>query len=184
MSELRSYRAFPVDLEVRADGRTIAGIAAPFDTPTNIVDFAGQYIETIRRGAFARTIAERGPTKVKLNVQHDVQSLPIGRATLLREDAQGLYAEFRVSQTDRGNEALTLVRDGTLDGLSIGFRAIRSDWSADHASRTLLEVALDEVSVVTHAAYEDARILAVRSVTSPLLQTAQMRLQLLQRGPF
>lgn len=182
MTTDRSTRAFPTDLEIRGgDGRTIVGIAAPFDSPAQIADMGGRYTETITRGAFARTIAERGAAKVKLLVQHEARSLPIGRATTLREDAAGLYGEFRISATERGDEVLELVRDGALDGLSIGFRVIRDKWSPDHSIRNLLEARLDEVSVVNFPAYESARIEAVRAELAPNLVIAQRRLELLRK---
>ncbi len=173
----RTMRATPVDLEIRgADGRTLCGIVAPFNQPAKIVDYDGQYIETIDRGAFDRTISERGPARVKLLCQHDSKTLPIGRATTLRPEASGLYGELRVSETDLGEQVLTLVRDQALDGLSIGFRTIRERWSPDRKLRHLLEIRLDEISVVNFPAYETARVLAVRSATQPNLLAARRRL--------
>jgi hypothetical protein len=182
MQAERLTRAFHADLEVRGDGRTIVGLAAPFEVPTEIRDHLGHYHETIAPGAFARTIAERGD-RVKLLVQHQREILPIGRATVLREDPAGLYGEFRVSATDQGDQVLELVRDGALDGLSIGFRTVRDQWSHDRTRRRLIEARLDEVSVVPFAAYDDARVLAVRTATSPLLIAALQRLHERKRVP-
>lgn len=169
-------RAFAADLEIRSDGRTISGIAAPFNTPTEIADSLGHYTEVIVPGAFTRTIAERGADKVKLLAQHDRQAFPIGRAISLRESTAGLVAEFRVAQTQAGDEALALLRDGVVDGLSIGFRTIRDQWSANRDRRHLLEARLEEISLVTFPAYESARVLAVREATQPLLLSAQRQL--------
>lgn len=155
MSILR--RAAWADLEVRSDQRTIVGLAAPFDEPADI----GPYVETIKPGAFARTIAERGD-RVKLLALHDDRSLPLGRATALHEDARGLIVEARVSKTHAGDEALALVADGALDGLSVGFFPVRDRWTADRTAVDRLEVRLVEISLVTTAAYESARVLAVR----------------------
>lgn len=180
MSERRSL-AFPLGLEIRAggDGRTIAGIAVPFDQPTEIHDATGSFREEFVRGAFDRTIRERAG-RVKLLAQHDAKSFPIGRASLLREDARGLYSEFVVSKTARGDEALELVRDGTLDGLSVGFAAVRDTWTRDHV-RQVLEAKLYEVSVVPWPAYDGARISAVRSACQfPTLEVARRRLRLLE----
>jgi HK97 family phage prohead protease len=178
----RTTRAHPVDIEVRGDGRTIAGIVAPFDTPAQIHDIDGRYIETIDRRAFDRTLAERGAERVKLLVQHQSRNLPIGRAHVLRPEARGLYGELRVSQTEHGDEVLELVRDGALDAFSIGFRPVRDQWARDRSTRRLLEVRLDEVSVVAFAAYDSARIEAVRSATTPHLLAAQRRLHELRKA--
>ena len=177
----RLNRAHPADLEVRGDGRTVVGIAVPFDAPAQIRDAAGNYSEVFRRGAFARTIAERGD-RVKFLAQHERRSLPLGRARVLREDATGLYAEFRVSKTTAGDEALELIRDGALDALSIGFRPLRDRWSADRSSVDRLEVRLDEVSAVAFPAYDGALIAAVRSDLPHIShEAARRRLALLER---
>ena len=118
------------DLQVRTDQRTITGIAVPYGTETRIMERGRAYTETFVRGAFARTITERGPGRVKVLVQHDRETLPIGVATLLREDTTGLYGEFRISATRQGDEVLELVRDGAVDSFSVGFRPIRDKWFA------------------------------------------------------
>ncbi len=156
------HRASHADLELRGDGRTVVGIAVPYDSPTFIRDATGSYTEVFRRGAFAKTIAERGD-KVKFLAQHDRRSMPLGRATLLREDAAGLYGEFRVSATQAGDEALELIRDGALDGLSIGFRPINQKVSKDRSMVERTEAGLDEVSAVTFPAYDGAVIAGVRA---------------------
>ena len=158
-------RAIPADLEIRdgGDGRTICGIACPFDSPTNIRDMSGEYIEVFRQGAFAKTIQEQAAKRVKTFAKHDSRALPLGRADLLREDTQGLYAELRISDTTAGREALELVRDGALDALSIGFRPITHRGDPDSGGvveRT--EVALLEISLVDYPAYSDAVITGVR----------------------
>lgn len=186
----RLARAYPTDLEIRGgDGRTLCGICAPFGTRTLIghsLRNGNEVYETIAPGAFARTITERGPSMVKLLAQHDMKSNPIGRATKLIEQAKGLYGEFRVSNTQAGDETLELVRDGSLDGLSIGFEIVRSRESGDSPILVTVEEAkLHEVSVVTWPAYDDARVEAVRSAAppTPLLSAAQRRAEILRKTP-
>jgi Escherichia/Staphylococcus phage prohead protease len=178
MSE-RLIRAHPADLEIRGDGRTVTGIAAPFDAVAEVSDGGGRYSERFVRGAFSRTIAERG--MVKVLAQHNRESLPIGRSSLLREDSQGLYAELRVSKTSLGDEVLELVRDGALDSLSIGFQPVRERSSADGVVERL-EVRLREISIVPFPAYEAALIGGVRSDDPTLTRAAALRrLRLLER---
>ncbi len=153
--------AFVLDgFEVRStsDGQRLLDVmAVPFDRPTNI----GPFVETFRRGAFAKTIAER-PEKVKLLAQHEDRSLPLGAAKELRETESGLFASMRVSKTRAGDEALELIADGALDSVSIGFVPVRSAWSQDRSSVERREVKLLEISLVSFPAYADAAILAVR----------------------
>lgn len=151
----------PGDLKIRSDGRTVFGLAVPFDQEARVNDGFGPYTEVFRFGAFAKTIAERGD-RVKLLVNHDRQRLPIGRAITLREDRAGLYGEFRVSQTPEGDTALELVRDGVLDAFSVGFQPVPGK---DRKSRNFverIEVKLREVSTVAFPAYDGALIGGVR----------------------
>lgn len=173
-------RAFPNgDLSLGRDGRTVLGVAVPFGVPTDVNDGYGPYREEFRRGAFTRTIAERG-NRVKALALHNRQRMPIGRATLLREDPAGLYAELRISQTVAGDEALELVRDGALDGLSIGFNGIREERGPD-GTVIRTEVRLNEISLVAFAAYDGAVITGVRSESlTPNLTLARARLALIE----
>lgn len=158
-------RAFAVDLEIRSDGtgRTIEGIVVPFDREAMVSDNGRtRYPEMFRRGAFAKSITERGD-RVKLLAHHQSGVNPLGRASLLREDPAGLWGEFRVSRTAAGDEVLELVRDGALDSFSVGFTPIKHVRQDRTVVRT--EVALREVSIVTLPAYEDARIAAVRMLS-------------------
>lgn len=180
----RVQRAFATNLELRSDGRTIVGVAVPFASPTEIHDAYGAYMEVMVRGAFTRTIAERGPERVKFLANHDARSFPIGKTISLKETAAGLIAEFRVAQTPRGDEALQLVREGALDGLSIGFRPIRDKWSDDGTTRHILEAALHEISLVNAPAYRDAVVTAVRAQTTPLLLAAQRQLLERKKAPY
>lgn len=157
-------RAFAADIEVRSDGtgRTVAGIVVPFGRTAMVSDGGPRYAEGFERGAFAGTIRSGGTGRVKLLTQHERQRNPLGRATLLREDASGLYGEFKVSATPAGDEALELLRDGALDSFSVGFTPI------NHVKRDRVtwrtEVGLREASLVTFPAYEGALVQSVRSL--------------------
>ena len=158
------WRSFqPDSIEVRADQRTVVGLAVPFNTPTEISDFTDTYREQFAPGSFARTIAERGPSRVKLLLQHDQTRLPIGRAVTLTETPAGLLAELAVSKTVDGDTALELVRDGALDGLSVCFAPITQTRTGDLVTRT--EVALREISLTGFPAYDSARVTAIRTAT-------------------
>ena len=124
MTERQTRTLLAADLELRSDGRTVVGLAVPFDTPTFIPSLRAE--EAFDRGAFTRTISERGD-RIKLLAQHDTRSLPLGRLTSLREDTAGLFVEGRISETQAGDEAIALVRDGALDSFSIGFSPVRDE---------------------------------------------------------
>jgi HK97 family phage prohead protease len=122
----------------------------------------GQFWEEFQRGAFAKSIKEK-PSGFKLNMLHDTQGrLPIGVSVLSREDALGLFQEFRVSKTAAGDEVLALAADGVPLGLSIGFRPVKDRWSDDKSRVWRLEAALRETSIVNEPAYQDAMVTGVR----------------------
>ncbi|RIY01286.1 HK97 family phage prohead protease [Aureimonas flava] len=135
----------------------IRGYASLFDR----TDRAG---DRILRGAFARSLEERTASGVRMLWQHDPAE-PIGRWTVLREDARGLYAEGRLELgSRRGREALALLRGGAIDGLSIGFRTRRSKPLRDAARRLLTDIDLWEISLVTFPMQEAARVREVRGL--------------------
>lgn len=138
-------RAF--SLELRAAGsnpRRLEGYAATFGADTRIGDF----VETIRAGAFAASIAS-GRDVLAL-VDHDPQRL-VGRTksgTLrLSEDPRGLAFSLDVPDTTNGRDVLALAERGDIGGASFGFRAIDEKWTGDR--RELRAVELHEISIVS-----------------------------------
>ena len=82
--------------------------------------------DIIERGAFADTLAARGAGGVRLLYQHDPAE-PIGVWDEIGEDARGLYVSGRLSlEVRRAREVGSLVAARALDGLSIGFKAVRA----------------------------------------------------------
>ena len=156
-------RAYETDLEVRTagDGRTVCGICVPYGVVQRI---NANLSEVFIRGAFSNVV--RASHRVKFLVGHDARALPIGRATLLREDDAGLYGEVRISDTERGSEVLTLIRDGALSELSIGFSPLKDKRRQDGVvERQLAHLA--EVSAVTFGAYGSAAsVVGVRDQSS------------------
>jgi len=160
------YRSFNPDLQVRSggDGRTVYGIAVPYGAPVRI---DGALVEQFSRGAFNHQI--NAPGRVKFAREHiALGGQLIGAATLLRDDAAGLYVEMRTSKTPVGDETLELIRDGALDELSIGFRDRQNRKLAggivERVKADLLEVA----SVLQGAYGQLATAAGVRSAQSPV----------------
>ena len=152
--------------EIRAvaddDGRTITGLAVPFETETEIIP---GFREKIARGAINLD------TMPALFYRH---SEPIGVITAMSEQPDGLMIEARVSDTALGRDAATLARDGAIKSLSIGFfeREYTDSTTEDGATlRTQTAIDLREVSLVPIPAYEDAKITAVREAQTPTTPT-------------
>jgi HK97 family phage prohead protease len=151
-------KSFPFELEEKGldpEARTFQGFAAVMGN----IDEGGDMIE---RGAFKKTIEEMGE-RVKVYFIHDFMQ-PIGKVLEMKElpksrlpitvlnrapDATGgLWVKGYVSNTNLGNDALTLMRDTVLDELSIGFNAVREQWDEAHEIRTLKEIKLMDISPV------------------------------------
>ena len=141
----------------------VSGYASLFD----IEDQAG---DVLRSGAFQRSIAQRGPTAVRMLFQHDADE-PVGVWDEIKEDARGLFVRGRVLDAGpRGRAVAGLIKEGAVDGLSIGFRTVRYA-PRPGGGRDLLDVDLWEVSIVTFPMLAQAR-LRVRPVTAPAREPA------------
>ncbi|MCP1198136.1 HK97 family phage prohead protease [Notoacmeibacter sp. MSK16QG-6] len=140
--------------EIGHDGR-FEGYASVFGQ----ADLSG---DVVMAGAFARSLRQRGARGVRMLFQHD-PAQPIGRWDAIAEDHRGLYVRGRLSlMTAKGREVHALMRDGALDGLSIGFRTVRARAEKQAGLRRILEADLWEISVVTFPMLPTARIAEVK----------------------
>jgi HK97 family phage prohead protease len=140
--------------ELEPDG-SFSGYASLFGT----VDLSNDRVE---RGAFARSLAERGVAGIRMLYQHDPNE-PIGAWTQIREDERGLFVRGKLAQgVKRAREVLDLMRSGALDGLSIGFRTVKARKEAAGGIRRILEADLWEISVVTFPMLPGARVERVK----------------------
>ena len=122
-----------------------AGYAALFDKRD-----AGR--DTIRPGAFKRTLAERRDP-LPLYWQHRPDQR-IGWIDQIGEDERGLKVVASIDNPDGG--AAAALRRGAVNGLSFGYRARGFSRSAD--GRDLTELDLFEVSLVSHPMQHGARV--------------------------
>ncbi|WP_083533093.1 HK97 family phage prohead protease [Bosea sp. WAO] len=119
--------------------------------------------DVVEPGAFRESLARRGPGGVKLLWQHDPTE-PIGRWIELREDTRGLHVRGRLSlAVARAREIHALMRDGAIDGLSIGFRSERARNDPRTGLRRLEKVDLWEISLVTFPMQLQARVAMVKA---------------------
>ena len=105
--------------------------------------------------------------------QHDNYDLPIGKPLELREDEKGLFIRGRISDTQKGRDIQTLLKDGVLSEMSIGYDAIDFDYDGNTGIRHLKEVKLWEVSIVTWAMNDQATIDEVKSLAETLRSEAK-----------
>jgi len=131
-------------------GLRFAGYAAVFDRP----DRAG---DIIRKGAFRQSLTHRA-SHFPLLWEHEPSDL-IGRIDHIAEDERGLRVIGRLSgRAGPAQRASALLSAGKVDGLSFGYRVLRSrsgPW------RELLDIELVEVSLVGFPMQPHARVHAV-----------------------
>lgn len=154
----RETRSFTFSIKAVGDDGTVEGYASVFGVRDN-------YDDVIVAGAFIATLAAHraAGTMPAMLWQHD-PSQPIGIWTDMREDAKGLFIKGQLAlQTRQGAEAYALLKLGALTGLSIGFIAKQWGYDRDTDVRTLTEIELWEVSMVTFPANEKARVTNVKS---------------------
>ncbi|MCO4318350.1 HK97 family phage prohead protease [Phyllobacterium sp. 21LDTY02-6] len=133
--------------------------------------------DAIEPGAFRKSLRERGAAGIRMLWQHD-PAQPIGAWTLIREDARGLYVEGRLATgAAKARDVLELLRQGAVDGLSIGFRTAKSG-PGGRGTRRIFEADLWEISIVTFPMLPSARIGQVKYVTGAAASDAALARQL------
>ncbi|MGE3150603.1 MAG: HK97 family phage prohead protease [Pseudorhodoplanes sp.] len=158
---LREQKAQPSTFPTDVRDGTFEGYASLFD----VMDQSG---DIVRPGAFRSSLRRRGVGNVKLLYQHDARE-PIGLWLDIREDGRGLFVRGRVlDQIARGREVLTLMREGVLDGLSIGFQILRAR-KERLGVRSLIEIDLWEISLVTFPMLTGARVARVKRAPRTVL---------------
>ena len=145
MTELET-RSFEVRLD--AETREVVGLAVPYG---QVADIGGVYREQFVPGAI------RSVEDVKLFWQH---SEPIGKILEGRDTEAGFEIRAKISDTVRGQEAYTLLRDGVINKFSVGFMAVEQTREGDLVTRTLVD--LKEVSLVSFPAFAGASVSEVR----------------------
>lgn len=128
------------------------GLGSVFD----VEDLGG---DVVVRGAFTKSLKERNPVMLW---QHDMKQ-PIGVFTEAKETKEGLMLQGEINlDVEKGREAYALMKQGALNGLSIGYFV--KDYEDKKGVRYLKELSLHEVSVVTFPMNELARVSSVKSI--------------------
>jgi HK97 family phage prohead protease len=148
----------PLEIKAVAEDGTIEGYGSVF----GVVD---SYGEEVMPGAFIGSVRKRKASGVRMLWQHNTDQ-PIGIWSDLSEDSKGLYVKGQLLKdvSPQANEAYGLLKAGAIDGLSIGYRELKTE---PHPGKpgvvALQELDLREISVVTFAANEKARVDVVKS---------------------
>lgn len=154
----REVRAYALSIKATSDDGSVEGYGSVFGVKD-------AYDDVIAAGAFKATLAEHKAAKTMPAMlwQHD-SGEPIGVWTDMVEDEKGLRIVGKLAlDTVRGKEAHALLKLGALNGLSIGFVSKQWAYDRDTDVRTLTEIDLWEVSLVTFPANGKARVTNVKA---------------------
>jgi len=142
-----------------AEVLTFEGVASVVDTPYTVRDSLGEFTETIRAGAFNRTL-RNAKADVALFINHDTRALPLatraaGNLRLSADPNLRVVADLNPLRPSV-QEARHAVADGQARQMSIGFRVpndpAKDQWNADYTERVIHEINLHETSIVWQGA--------------------------------
>lgn len=157
----RLYRPFEVKA-VDSEARTFAGLASTWE-----LDSDGELIDP---GAFGKTLgdwrASKGRRIIPLIDQHNYRSVRavFGKVETATETDSGLETKFSIVASPEGEEYMSRIAGGYLNGLSIGFQTIRAEpdemdiGGTKIPVRRIKEVRLMEISAVIWGANPSALI--------------------------
>lgn len=128
--------------------------------------------DVIRRGAFTKSIQERGVDSASNRkiafLRHHDWTMPIGKWLQLGEDEKGLYGVGELGRSTIAEDAWKDYEDGIIREHSIGFKYIQDKmrWIEDKSLETggfydITEVKLYEGSAVTFGANEFTNVIDV-----------------------
>jgi len=144
---------FMFDIKSVEDNGIVEGYAAVFgnkDLGNDIID----------PGAFKKTINER--KNVPLLWYHQPPEV-LGLVFEMEEDNKGLKSRSQINlDTQLGREKFSLIRQGAIKGMSIGFETIKEVWEKD--IRRLKEIRLWEISLVTFPMNPLAQVTNIKAV--------------------
>jgi HK97 family phage prohead protease len=161
--QIKSQELMVKDLD--EGSRQVAMYLSKFDNIDSDFDI-------IRKGAFKKSIMERGPQsasnrKIAFLRYHNWE-MPIGKFLELNEDDNGLYAVAQLSESTMGNDALIDYKEGIIREHSIGFkyvkdkiRHVEDETMASGGFYEVSEVQLFEGSAVTFGANEMTNVVEV-----------------------
>ncbi|KQV78481.1 peptidase U35 [Massilia sp. Root351] len=156
---LYKTRSFELDVKSVAESGIFTGYGSVF----GVVD---SYSEVVAPGAFKNSLAQLAAKGRSLPIlwQHRTGE-PIGAWTSLKEDGHGLLGdgELWLDDAQYARIAYKGMQSKSITGLSIGYYVIKSSYNEKTGIRTLEELDLVEVSIVTVPANDEARIDSIKS---------------------
>ena len=161
VGESRSWSNFELRAAA-ADKLRVVGYASTYEQPYPIWGGPenGGFNETIKAGAFDKSIRERDD--VRFLVNHGGVTLARtkpGTMTLEADDVGLLVDATLDPMSPKVAEVRSAMERGDMDQMSFAFEVTRQSWSPDYSERAILEVKLYDVSVVTFPANDQTMAL-------------------------
>jgi len=162
----------PAEIRADDDGTVkVSGYAAVFGERA---DIAGMFDEVIERGAFKAALERRDDVVFLIN--HE--GLPLARTRsgtlVLAEDNRGLRMETELDPADPDvGSIVPKMKRGDLDKMSFAFRVRKEEWdeTGEKPVRTIRDLDLLDVSIVTNPAYQGTEI-GLRSLEAARAEAA------------
>ena len=151
-TEFKTFRFADMRVKTDADTGTITGYGSTFGGAPD------SYGDVIAPGAFKSSLKLRMPA---LLYQHDTDRIA-GIWDSAEEDNHGLFLKGHFINTTTSQNAYEECKAGAISSMSIGFSTLDQDYDPNTGIRTLKEIDLYEVSLVTFAANTNALISAVK----------------------
>lgn len=157
-------------LELEVKGRTLEGLALPFETWAKVRDLKGpSYMEAHARSSFDETL-RRNPEPRPLYSTHEwafnPTAEPLGVAHFVRSATGLMYRAF-LSRTVKADEQLELIRDGAKRDVSVGFDPLqfKNVQRPEGPGKLRTENRLKELSIAPtgFGQYPQAGVFSIRS---------------------
>lgn len=152
------YKSFEIEVKEITETGSFEGYGAVFKN----VDLG---LDRIDEGAFKKTLKEQ--KTFPLLWQHDSHE-PIGIFTA-KEDENGLFIKGQLNmEVNKAKEALALLRQKAVKGLSIGYSSIKHEYEKIKGQmvRILKELKLYETSIVTFPMNPKAQVTGVKELNN------------------
>jgi HK97 family phage prohead protease len=153
------------DFQIKADGDEL--IVSGWGARYGNID---SYRDVLQFGCASKTISER-KDRIAFCEQHNMTN-PIGKFIVLEERPEGIYFEARIS--DAEPKIKTKIREGILKEFSIGYSEVNSAPGVQDSIEVnfVKEIKLYEISVVTVAANEEAKLIEIKAEDIATVQKA------------
>lgn len=135
-----------MNIEIRsADSAVISGYVNAVERESRVLHRVGgmPFREVVKQGTFAKALKNGNAVNLMLN--HERVICDTNSGLELREDNIGLFAKAVISD----KEVISAAKNGKLTGWSFGFKCKKDSWNDTGEIRTLEDIELDEVSILT-----------------------------------